>query len=536
MAVIETFAERIPPVLHTELGGAVYDRLQAEPERQVLAVVDDDHRPIGLIDRSAFGLRMAAAYGRALYAGRPVSLLMNPNPTVVSAHAPMESFIGPMLERNAGALLEGFIVTGRGGRYVGVGTAISVLRAGYAHSQAQAEEMRRMMEGLARAEAEARASARARSQFLAVMSHEVRTPLNGVLTVAEMLQARLVQPELQPYVRTIVTSGETLLRLLNDALDLSRVEAGSGLNLVKAPFELAPLLRDVEVLWSSRAEQTGVRFAIDCNLEEGVWLDGDAVRLKQVFNNLIGNALKFTTEGQVVVSAHLELSPEGQRLVGVVSDTGPGIPLEKQASIFVPFSPDSDTVAGGAGLGLSICRELVEAMGGRISVESALGKGATFRFDALLDRAAPPASAAPEGQAAAPDEPLHVLVVDDNETNRLVAAMLLDAAGCSYEMAEDGFVAVEKVQSRPFDLVLMDVKMPRLDGLEATRLIRGGEGSRRDIPIIALTANADREDARRYLSAGMDAVVRKPIKAEELYAAMSEALKPPLSQEARDAA
>jgi signal transduction histidine kinase/ActR/RegA family two-component response regulator len=519
MLVIQDFAERIAPVLHTELGGDVYDRLQREPDRLVLAVVDAARRPIGLIDRSTFGLKMASTYGRSLYAGRPVTLLMNPNPTIVSAAVPVDNFLGPMLEENAGSLLEGFIVTGRDGRYAGVGTAISVLRAGYAHSQAQAEE-------LARAEADARASARARSQFLAVMSHEVRTPLNGVLTVAEMLQARMIQEELKPYIRTIVTSGETLLRLLNDALDLSRVEAGAGLSLVKAPFALQPLLRDVEVLWSSRAEQTGVRLVVNCDPGEDHWLNGDAVRLKQVFNNLIGNALKFTTEGAVVVDAWLEEDPEGVRLVGTVSDTGPGVALDKQASIFTPFSPESDTLGGGAGLGLSICRELVEAMGGRISVESRPGEGAVFRFDALLESAQAQAASASSGQAAAPDRPLHVLVVDDNETNRLVASMLLDAAGCTYETADDGMAAVEAVRARPFDLVLMDVKMPRMGGLEATQMIRKGAGPERFLPIVALTANADREDERRYLAVGMDAVVRKPVKPAEFYAAIAEALEP----------
>ena len=519
MLVIQDFAERIAPVLHSELGCAVYERLQDEPDRLVLAVVDDEDRPIGLIDRSAFGLKMASPYGRSLYAGRPVTLLMNPNPTVVSAAMPVDSFLGPILKDNAGSLLEGFIVTHRDGRYFGVGTAISVLRAGYAHSQAQGEE-------LARAEADARASARARSQFLAVMSHEVRTPLNGVLTVAEMLQARMTQEELKPYVRTIVTSGETLLRLLNDALDLSRVEAGAGLSLAKAPFALQPLLRDVEMLWSSRAEQTGVRLVVNCDPDEDLWLNGDAVRLKQVFNNLIGNALKFTTEGAVVVDARLERGPSGVRLVGAVSDTGPGVAADKQLSIFMPFSPDSDTLGGGAGLGLSICRELVEAMGGRISVESRLGDGATFRFDAQLDLAETPGAGTAMAEAAAPDRPLHILVVDDNETNRLVASMLLDAAGCTYETADDGMAAVEAVASRPFDLVLMDVKMPRMGGLEATRLIRGANGPERLLPIVALTANADREDARRYLGIGMDAVVRKPIKPAELYAAIAEALEP----------
>ncbi len=517
MLVIQDFAERIAPVLDTELNGEVYDRLQREPERLVLAVVDAEHRPVGLIDRSAFGLKMAATYGRSLYAGRPVTLLMNAKPIVVSEAVSVDSFLGPALKNNAGSLLEGFIVTSRDGRYVGIGTAISALKAGYAHSQAQAEE-------LSRAEADARASARARSQFLAVMSHEVRTPLNGVLTVAEMLQVRMTQDELKPYVHTIVTSGETLLRLLNDALDLSRVEAGAGLSLVKATFALQPLLRDIEVLWSARAEQTGVRLVVNCDPGETRWLNGDAVRLKQVFNNLIGNALKFTTEGVVVVDAHIETGPGGARLVGVVSDTGPGIAPDKQNSIFTPFSPDSDTLGGGAGLGLSICRELVEAMGGQISVESRLGDGATFRFDVLLERADEAGTAVPAAQSAAPDRPLHILVVDDNETNRLVASMLLDAAGCTYETADDGEAAVAAVRNRPFDLVLMDVKMPRMGGLEATRLIRKSEGPERLLPIIALTANADREDELKYLGGGMDAVVRKPIKPTELYAAIAEAL------------
>lgn len=381
-------------------------------------------------------------------------------------------------------------------------------------------------EALAKAARQAEAANRAKSEFLAVMSHEIRTPLNGVLAVAEVIQRRLRQEDLRPFVGTILNSGQTLLRLLSDALDLSRAEAGR-LVLQTEAFSLAALVDDIETLWRPRANEVGVTFSTLFDGEEDLWVVGDMVRLKQVLNNLVGNALKFTKDGRVDVRLSARRAGDLVALRGEVEDTGPGIDPAQADRLFTPFGQtEAGRRAGGAGLGLSICRQLVEKMGGEIGLESRLGEGSRFSFEVALTREAHEASQAP----AAPEAPApvlgapHVLVVDDNATNRLVAETLLEMMGCTFASVENGAEAVDRVRAEAFDLVLMDVTMPVMDGLEATRRIRAMATPAGAAPIIALTANADPLDAESYLRAGMDAVVEKPIKPDHLLATMSAVL------------
>ncbi|RZJ25478.1 MAG: response regulator, partial [Brevundimonas sp.] len=251
----------------------------------------------------------------------------------------------------------------------------------------------------------------------------------------------------------------------------------------------------------------------------------DAIRVKQVFNNLIGNALKFARNG--MVEAGLKAVADGNRirLEARVRDDGPGIDADRVDVIFEPFVHGSGP--DGAGLGLSICRQIVDRMDGRIWAENNPGRGATFAFDLNVERAEMEAARTSNVESL-PDLDLqdspHILIVDDNATNRVVAQALCEMFGCTSETAEDGVEAVEAVQERHFDMVLMDIKMPRMDGVQATQTIRALDGPVRNIPIVALTANADPEDARRYMSIGMAAVVEKPIKPERLRMAMNAAL------------
>ncbi len=506
-------------------GQRVYARFQAEPDTLAIAVVDQDGRPVGLVERNAFFVAMAAHYGRALYALRPIALLMNRSPLVVEGDTSVADFCGQALAERASELLRGFIVT-RGGRYAGVGSALSLLQATNETNRRHADEMTALAETLGRAEAQAKAALSAKSQFLAVMSHEIRTPLNGVLAIADILQRKLGASELGPYVQTIQDSGQTLLRLLTDALDLSRAESGR-LELAEEPFRVASVLDDVAALWTARAEEKGVSLVFSYEGEAEQWALGDAVRIKQVFNNLISNALKFTDHGGVEVILQAEREDMVVRLAGLVRDTGSGVPDDRLAQIFLPFSQtEAGLRQGGAGLGLSICRQLVEQMGGEIAAECNVGPGTTFRFEFPLYDVPAPSALETEGEGEAGPLPagFRVLVADDNATNRLVATTLCEMFGGQVTTAEDGEQAVTAARAEVFDLILMDIKMPRLDGLGATRQIRGLPGAAARTPIIALTANADPWDAAAYLAQGMDEVVEKPIKAERLLAVMARML------------
>ncbi len=516
MSRIGDFASGVEPIGPDTPGAVVFDRFQDEPDTLVIAVLDDDRRPIGLIERNAFTLKMAAEFGRALYARRPASTFMDTDPRVLDAELDAETLFQSVDAANLGALLNGFVVTSEG-RYVGVGAGVHVLQAGNSIHRRRAETMSRLARDLARAEQEARASSRAKSEFLAVMSHEIRTPLNGVLGVAALMERELTDEAMRPYVRTILDSGSSLLRLLTDALDMSRAEAGL-MTFETAPVHLDQVAADLKALWTPRAGEKALTLEVTHDTAGHDWVLGDEMRLKQLFNNLIGNALKFTQAGNVHV--HVESRWAGDRigLVATVDDSGPGVSDDAAATIFEPFNiGQAGREGAGAGLGLAICRQIVERMEGTITVERSPQGGARFRLELGL------ACAGPEHRAAAvrmaeptPHETLHVLVVDDNATNRFVAGKVLALFGCTHETADDGQEAVAAVQGRRFDLVLMDIKMPVMDGVAATRAIRALPGPEATVPILALTANADPRDETEYRAAGMDGVAQKPIQPDVL--------------------
>ena len=536
MARIGDYAVPTAPVSPDTPGSDLYDRFKAEPNTLVVAVVDPDGRPVGLVERNAFLSRMAAAFGRELYAKRPISALMNTTPLIARAEESAEAFFDTVDSVNPGALLSGFIAVSQG-RYVGVGTILQVLQAGSALYRRRAEEMGELARGLAAAEAEARASSRAKSEFLAVMSHEIRTPLNGVLGVAGLMERLLTQEELRPHVETILASGQSLLRLRTDALDMSRAQAGM-LSLEIAPLSLTGLAADLDALWRARAEEKGLQLRVVDETRDHDWIVADGQRLKQLLNNLIGNAIKFTLAGEVLVTLSSALTSDGVRLTGVIDDSGPGISESKLATVFEPFNTgDAGREGAGAGLGLAICRQIVERMDGRIVAGVSPQGGARFRFEVV----APAADEKALDKSAAMVEPtphdtLHILVADDNATNRFLAGKLLELFGCTFEMAENGREAVDLANGRPFDLILMDIKMPVMDGVAATRAIRALPGPAGRLPILALTANADERDAVTYREAGMDGVVQKPIQPDVLLNAIRLAMTPDPAAEAAQAA
>jgi signal transduction histidine kinase len=361
----------------------------------------------------------------------------------------------------------------------------------------------------------------AKSRFLATLGHEIRTPMTGVLGMAELLQGSVLDPQQRHQVDAIQRAGRHLLRLVNDALDLARIEAGK-LVLDDAPFELAPLLHDVAGLLQPLAQAKSLGFSLRCDPGLPPALRGDATRVRQILFNLGHNAIKFCEQGCVA----LEVSPRAAGgIVLRVSDSGPGLSEDQQARLFRRFecgAPREGDHGGGSGLGLAICRELAAAMGGSIRVRSETGRGAEFEVELLLAAAEPPAAIG--ATRAGTDQPapaLQLLLVEDDAVVAEVVCGLLARLGHRVVHAPHGLAALAELDVARFDLALLDLDLPGIDGLALARLIRG-QGLA--LPLLALTARADADAEPAARAAGMDGFLRKPVTGEILAEAIASAV------------
>jgi len=519
------------PVLDPQTTGSeVYDLFSEDADLLVCPVVEDN-RPIGLIARNAFFLRMADTHGRALFARRPVTFVMKKDPLIVEGDQLLSALSKLILTDRTCALFDGFIIT-REGRYAGVGTGVGLMRVMQKESEERNRKSAALAEQLSRTRQDAVSANQAKTDFLAIASHEMRTPLSGVLGVSQLLMETPLTPDQRRLTETIQNSGETLLQLLNDVLDLSRLDAGK-MELKRVDFAVSDLARSAEDLWRPQALAKGLDFTVTLQSDAIEALHGDPVRLKSVISNLIGNAIKFTPAGRVSVDMTVSTLTLNRKILRVdVRDTGCGVPEMAKRQLFKAFTqadPATPPEQGGSGLGLPLCKRLVDLMGGSLDFTSAEGTGSHFWFEIPMSLAQtqltePPAPPAAVITRPVSPRPPRILLAEDNKVSQEVISGFLKLRGWSCDLVTEGHAVIEALNACAYDLVLMDVQMTGLDGVQTTQRIRSLEGAASQTPILALSENIMWEDRARCLKAGMNGYASKPIKRDAFFGEMDRLL------------
>ncbi|MBS1161421.1 MAG: hypothetical protein H6R15_3840 [Proteobacteria bacterium] len=521
---------------------AIFD---AHPSLQSLPVVDAG-QIVGLINRERFMGLMAGHLHWELFSKKRCTKMMDHDPLVIEADTRIHDVAGLLLKNGCPYVISESFIVARGGQLVGIGFSGEVLSTLLLLERRSAEELRKhrkhlseMVEvrtaALVLAKEEAEAANRAKTIFLANMSHELRTPINGIMGMTELALRRATDSGQKDRLTKAVKASRHLLAIINDILDISKIEA-EHLVLEEIPFALNDVLENLCSLIEPKAMEKGLGFTIEMLPELGhVRLLGDPLRLGQTLLNLAANAVKFTAVGLVTIRiSAFEESETALSLRFEVEDTGIGISAEEQRRLFAAFEQGDGSMTrkyGGTGLGLAISKRLAGLMGGAIGVESRLGGGSCFWFTARVKKGEPlssdPGAADADSAAAMLADAYRdkrLLLVEDEMINREVTQELLSDIFRTVDIAEDGLQAVEQARRHDYDLILMDMQMPGMNGLEATRKIRAmGNGLR--VPIIAFTANAFAEDWARCQAAGMDDFITKPVSPAMLFATLLKCLK-----------
>jgi signal transduction histidine kinase/CheY-like chemotaxis protein len=406
-------------------------------------------------------------------------------------------------------------------------------------NRAAARRMDELTHGLRDERERALEATRAKSTFIAVTSHELRTPMNGLLGMAHALSRSNLNETQREQIRLMIKSGDNLMQLLNDVLDLSRIEAGK-VELVPEPFNPRETVNDIVNAWRDVAVVKNLDLTIRFDAEVPTWIEGDALRVRQVLTNLISNALKFVVEGGVDVHVHAPRPPvDGRRdIFFTVRDTGPGVPPEAAGRVFESFTQADDTVSrrhGGAGLGLTISRALARQMGGDL-ILSPSDTGACFVFSIRAPDAEPRVTVEAARDEEASMTSVRVLMAEDNAINQLVVQTMLEATGLSLTIVDNGQAALDAIAGAGFDCVLMDINMPVMDGITALAAIRAGAAGDPNLPVIALTASTMAGDRERFLKMGFNDHLGKPVKPAALITAIVRAISPGASRAMSDAA
>jgi len=494
MATMHTLgdtADRRPALSADSLCEAALAAFIRDPDCRTLTVVEDE-KPIAVIHREAFLARMEMRGAAA----KPILEVAEPDPLVAEAGEPVAAFVQRAMAERPQAVLSGFIVAEKGA-YRGVcdlGRLLPVMNSAAAQP----------------------------SSLLERVCAEVREPITHALAAAEALKRLRLPEDASAHLDVIADAGQIALALLGVAADLQKAEAGA-LEIAAEPRRLQELMDNIEARWREQAETAGVTLLVSYDGAPDCAAVIDAGRLMQLFDALIGHALAHSQRGVVEASLQVRQAGAGLALTGRVRDNGVTYPPDYLAGMFRGLSDAA--VAGGAGmqLQLMLAQRAIEAMSGRLEAKANPGPGATVAFELAAEAAEDEAPAAAEASGE-PARSAHILVVDDNATNRMVVEALCEMFDCSTESVADGVEAVEAAKGGRYDVILMDIKMPRMDGVTATREIRKLAGSAGRVPIVALTANADADEVAQYLAAGMRAVVEKPIKPERLLEALDAAL------------
>ncbi len=507
-------ARRVSFVTPSTLAGEIAVRFRDVDGIDTFPVVRNG-RPVGVITRAR--LEALRKHG-GLWERRPAALFMNPEPIIIREDAELAAVSALIAPLSRDALFEGIVMVDAAGDYAGLAGAFELFRAAIAVSEERNRDLTLLADRLATETEKAHAASNAKSEFLATMSHEIRTPLNGVLGMAQALGSEQLTPPQREKVTSILDCGETLTILLNDILDHSKIEAGK-MEIAPVDTDLRLVLQRAVSLFAPRAREKGVDLVLEREAPGPDWFCFDRVRVQQCLTNLISNAIKFTPAGRVTVrySAHA-LEGAAHVIRVTVQDTGIGMDMAAQMRLFTAFTQaDGSTTRrfGGTGLGLAITRRLARMMGGDIQVSSEPGRGSTFiaTFAAPVvaprDVVLPPAT--PDAPTPVTGVTLRILLVDDNATNRQVARLFLAGLRAEIVEAENGAVALEKLGAHAFDVVLLDVHMPVMDGCETIKRIRASDQPWRALPVIALTADAMEGDRERFVAMGMTDYLAKPL-------------------------